>query len=331
VEAGDLYFCVNYGICDLPTVSVLRRRHSLSPASLAFFIDRANSPLAPTQGYRARLDLEHASGVTFSDFHYYRASGETTRYLPFGVHQRRVLAGRVRAGWVRPLASTGEALGIEAENQALLHPRKRFYAGGARSVRGYGENQLGPRILTISPERLRGREVENGTDTYRFCDPALTPNIAQCDPNATAAVDGTTVGIPAEDFLPRPLGGSSVLEASVEYRFPVWGPLQGAVFVDGALVGSGLQSAFAQGQSAITPGFGARFATPVGPIRVDLGVRPTIRERLPVITEVVENGERRLVRLQQRHEYDPLAGTGEQWWRQVLARLTLHLSIGEAF
>jgi hypothetical protein len=31
------------------------------------------------------------------------------------------------------------------------------------------------------------------------------------------------------------------------------------------------------------------------------------------------------------HDYDPLAGTGGGFLRQTLARLTLHLSIGEAY
>ena len=38
----------------------------------------------------------------------------------------------------------------------ILHPRKRLYLGGASSVRGFGENQLGPHVLTVAPELLRG-------------------------------------------------------------------------------------------------------------------------------------------------------------------------------
>jgi outer membrane protein assembly factor BamA len=329
VEAGDLYFCVNYGICDLPTVNVLQQRHSLSPASLGFFADRADSPIGPTQGWRARMDMEHASGFTASDFHYHRISGEATRYEPFGVHRRRVLAGRIRAGWVRPLSGTAEAIGIELGDQALLHPRKRFYAGGSRSVRGYGENQLGPRILTIDPMALRGLRVANGDSTFVFCGRDVP--IAACDPNQVAEVNGDTDAVPVDAFTPRPLGGTNVVEASVEYRFPLWGLLQGAVFVDAGLVGERLDEVFAGGAGSITPGFGARFPTPVGPIRVDLGIRPTITERLPVVTEEVDaDGNRRLVRLQELRDYDPLADAGG-FIRQVLTRLTLHLSIGEAF
>jgi hypothetical protein len=37
------------------------------------------------------------------------------------------------------------------------------------------------------------------------------------------------------------------------------------------------------------------------------------------------------VRLPDPYDYDPLAGTGGGFLRQTLARLTLHLSIGEAY
>jgi hypothetical protein len=133
-------------------------------------------------------------------------------------------------------------------------------------------------------------------------------------------------------FRARALGGTSLLEASVEYRFPLWGPLQGAVFVDGAVVGQQLDGLLAEGAAAITPGFGARFPTPVGPIRVDLGIRPGVTERLPVVTQT-ENaeGQRRLITLEQLRDHDPLAARGGGFLGQVLGRLTLHLSIGEAF
>jgi outer membrane protein assembly factor BamA len=100
VEAGDVYFCINYGICDLPTINALRARQRLSPTVLSFIADRADDPLSPTRGYNARLDLEHASSFTISDFRYNRASGETTHYFPLA-GGRRVIAGRVRGGRAR--------------------------------------------------------------------------------------------------------------------------------------------------------------------------------------------------------------------------------------
>jgi hypothetical protein len=69
----------------------------------------------------------------------------------------------------------------------------------------------------------------------------------------------------------------------------------------------------------------------VGPIRIDLGIRPGLVENLHVVTDVVQsNGTARLVELQQTKEYDPLGGN-ESGFRKILNRLALHLSIGQAF
>jgi outer membrane protein assembly factor BamA len=313
VEAGDLYFCVNYVICDRPTIEAVRRPHLLSPVALSFHSDRSNDPLAATAGYRTRLDLEYASGLTASDFAYGRISGEATRYIPLGIPARRVLAGRVRAGWVRPLEGGGDAIGLDDEGLALLHPRKRFYAGGARSVRGFWENQLGPRILTIAPGELVGENGACGVE--EIVD-------ATCDPGP----------VPARSFRPRPLGGTSVLEGSVEFRFPLFREFRGAAFLDGAIVGERLGGLFSEGTGAVTPGVGARLDTPIGPIRMDLGFRPAVTRSLPVITEYVdESGERTLVRLDTPRDWNPVDAGSGGFLGRLLAHLTLHLSIGEAY
>ncbi|MEX0908216.1 MAG: POTRA domain-containing protein, partial [Gemmatimonadaceae bacterium] len=62
VEAGDVYFCVNFGVCDRPTLDALRGSQRISPLTLTGNIDRTNDPFSPTQGIRGRTTLEHASG-----------------------------------------------------------------------------------------------------------------------------------------------------------------------------------------------------------------------------------------------------------------------------
>ncbi len=306
VEAGDVYYCVNFGVCRRSTIEALRQGQRLSPLGLIGQVNRTDDPLSPTTGYTTRLDLEHASAFTASDFRYHRATGEVTGYRKVGIG---VLAGRVRGGWVRPLGGTAEALGVENASAAVLHPRKRFYSGGSQSVRGYGENQLGPRILTIAADSLRG------------CNTATILN-GECDPNAASA----------DQFQSRPLGGNSVLEGNVEYRFPIRGALGGTVFVDAGRVGDRGLNVPQGARSAVTPGFGVRYLSPVGPVRVDLGIKPTLVEQLAVVTAVTdpETGETRLVQLQRQRHFDPLENSGGSF-RQVLARLQLHLSIGQAF
>jgi outer membrane protein assembly factor BamA len=313
VQAGELYFCVNYGLCDLPTIEAVRRPRRLSPAALSFTVNRADDLLDPTRGWRTRLDLEHASDLTWSQFHYHRASGTWAHYFP-GDLGRQVLGVRVRGGWVRPLGGTADALGVDLFEGEILHPRKRFYAGGANSVRGYGENQLGPRILTVSPEALLDPNGEGGCSAAAIA-------AGTCDPHVA----------PADAFRPRPLGGTTLLEASVEYRFPLWRELRGAVFVDAGAVGGREQARVGRGAWAITPGIGARYATAVGPIRVDLGFRPRTVEELPVVTEVVgEDGQPRIVRLETPRRWDPLEDASG-FFGELMGRLRLHVSIGQAF
>ena len=307
VEAGDVYFCINFGVCDQPTLGALRDRQRLSPLTLTSTINRANDPFSPTRGYRTTVDFEHASAFTLSDFRYNRASADAAVYNP--LRKRGSVAGHLKLGWVRALSSTASALGLNTTDAQLLHPRKRFYAGGSRSVRGFGENQLGPRVLTIPASRLREKDPNCGS----------TVDITTCDPNAATLARG--------DFQPRPLGGNFVAEASAEFRFPVWRQLFGAVFVDGGYVSQKTAPGLPASAKAVTPGFGVRYRSPVGPIRIDLGVNPGRAEDLPVVTETTVNGVTKLVTLTKVRSFAQ-SGAG---FRGALNRLTLHLSIGEAF
>jgi outer membrane protein assembly complex protein YaeT len=302
VDAGDVYFCINYGVCDQATLGALRDRNRLSPLTLTGSVNRANDPLTPTRGYRGSADFEHASAFTLSDYRYNRATSEIAAYRP--IRKRGALAGHVRLGWVKGLQSTASAVGVEGDPD-LLHPSKRFYAGGSRSVRGYGENQLGPRVLTIPASRLRRHDAGCTEDI----------DITLCDPNAE--------GVPQTDFTARPLGGNILAEGSAEFRFPVWRQLMGALFVDAGYVSQRTDPNLPKSKAAVTPGFGMRYLSPVGPIRVDFGINPGRAEDLPVVTEDVVDGRTQLVTLAERRRFT--VGT------RVLDRLVLHLSIGEAF
>ncbi len=334
VEAGDVYFCVNFGVCDGLTISALRDGQRVSPLAATISYNRTNAPFSPTSGIRASAEAEHASGFTASDFRYNRAVAEIAGFYPLRF-RRAVAAARIKAGWVRPLASTADAVGIvnvgnDLTTAQILHPRKRFYAGGSQSVRGFGENQLGPRVLTIDPDVLRGRTVTDDVVSY-VCAPSVP--IMECSVNAPHLQD--------RDFQVRPLGGTTLLEGSVELRIPIRRAVVGAVFVDGAILGEASLGSITTGTAAITPGFGVRYESPVGPIRVDLGVRPTLRRAIPVITQISDStGQRSLVRLGAMTECaDGASGCRtfpdpeeqQSTVRRILRRLTLHLSIGQAF
>jgi outer membrane protein assembly factor BamA len=314
VQASDVYFCVNFGVCDSLTIGTLRSHQSLSPLTLTGFIDRSDIPFSPTKGYVARVDFEHASAYTSSDYRYNRVFVDAAVY-GHKTRTKNIYSAHLRMGWVRPVNS-GADIG-------LLHPRKRFYAGGANSVRGYAENQLGPRILTIDDSTLvKGAASINGGKC------ALTVAAVKfCDPNSP--------NLKAIDFIPQPLGGTSLIEGNVEYRMPLpLGPhlrnFVGAVFVDGGIVGSGsirgIQTItnIVKGTAAITPGFGMRYESAVGPIRVDVGINPSRADVLGVVTAVRDStGQRRIVPLAVSRNYSN--------GKTVLNRLVLHFSIGEAF
>lgn len=317
IEASDVYFCVSAGVCVPSTSRVIARRHPLSPLAFVTRYDGTNSPFAPTQGMRGRVELEYASRFTASDYQYGRVTATASKY--FRTSRTTVLATRVRLGFVRALPNTNRTLGIPDDTASLvLHPRKQFFAGGSQSVRGYGENQLGPRVLTIDPNKLTATSRSTACNMGQLVD-------GSCDPNQS--------GIRARDFQPRPLGGTSLAEANVEYRFPVTFAqgLTGAVFLDGAVVGTRRFSDLFGATGAITPGFGVRFTTPVGPVRLDLGIRPRTVEDLPVITQVTDStGRPHLVTLKTKRRFDESETTGRSL-RKVLNRLTLHLAIGPAF
>jgi outer membrane protein insertion porin family len=307
VDAGDVYFCINYGVCDQPTLEALRGNQKLSPFTITSTIDRTNDPFSPNRGFRANGSIEHASTFTVSDFRYNRASADGAAF--YQVRRRGVIGAHARIGWVSPLSSADQALGVAGTvGGNVLHPRKRFYAGGSHSVRGFGENQLGPRVLTVPIGVLQRNDSLNvactsGTD------------VTTCDPSP----------LKDRDFEPRPLGGNFVLEGSVEARFPVWRDLFGAAFVDGGMVRQKSNPDLPRRRAAITPGFGFRYRSPVGPIRADIGFNPGTTESLPVVTESIVNGQKTLVTLQQRRSYSPSGGGG------ILKRMVLHLSIGEAY
>jgi outer membrane protein insertion porin family len=312
VDAGDVYFCVDYGVCDASTRDVLRNESRLSPFLVGLQIDRSNDPLNPTAGYIVHAEFQHASQFTASDFRYNRAYAVASLYRPVG---RAVIAFNARAGVVGALGSTGAAIGDTSSN--VLHPTVRFYAGGAQSVRGFGENQLGPRVLTIAPNTLRG--------ALNQCPPPTA--IQNCPVNVPYLADAA--------FTPQPLGGRTLLEGSVEYRFPLVGQFGGALFVDGAIVGEGNLPSATSGTHAITPGFGVRYYSIVGPIRVDLGLNPLTTYHLVVLTE---NANRQIVQVTgptgttaaaAERVYTPAHTLGGL--QGLLNRFSLHLSIGQAF
>ncbi len=293
VDAGDVYFCESFGLCDAAALSVFRDPRRLSAVTLGGWLDRTNNPLAPSRGQTMRLDLEYASSVIGSEYEHFRIDGEAAAYRPFG---SSVLAARLRGGWAH--AESG-----------VLHPRMLFYSGGGRSVRGYGENQLGPRVLRVSRDDLLTSGCTDATITD-----------GSCDPNA----------VRSNVFSPRPVGATSLLEGSIELRMRLAGNIGGVLFADGAVAGPGAGSLPAERVATVTPGVGLRYQTPVGALRLDAGWRPARTERLPVVVDSrAADGSTQVTPLvieRQWTSLDDANGRGG-----ALRRVTFHFALGHAF
>jgi outer membrane protein insertion porin family len=302
VRGGAIYFCAGYGICDRATTDALSRRQRLAPVGVSGWIDRADDLEAPTRGYTAVVDAEVASSATGSSFSHQRVAADGAYYRAFGRSDvdsdrfPKVLALHGRAGWVNP--------------QGVLHPRARFYAGGMQSVRGFAENELGPQVLQVRHATLLAAGCTDATIADGSCDPS---------------------SIPSNGFFTRPTGGSSVIEGSAELRMPLGSKLGGVAFLDGAYVGTAGLASPARGRGAVTPGGGLRYRSPLGVLRLDVGLRPVGAQSLPVVAALVDaSGNESIVRLAKEKSYAPLEpdpGT----LRSLGRRLVVHFAMGQAF
>lgn len=270
LDAAEVFFCTSYAVCEPTDIEALQGTNTLSPVGIGVTQDLVNQLLNPTSGRRLLLEIEHASALTGSDYGYDRIIGEVVGYWGLG---STVVAARLRGGWLNPRPFRGN-LGASAARE-IAHPQKRFYSGGANSVRGFAQNQLGPRVLTVDVLRLLNpRTPEEGGETLPpVCTP-LAVFALRCDAGDLA--DGA--------FDPRATGGTRVVDGGVEVRFPVIRDfVQGAAFVDFGQVFSE-NSDLDLDRLEVTPGLGLRYLSPIGPLRMDVAYRPVGGEDLRVIT-----------------------------------------------
>ncbi|MEX2468033.1 MAG: BamA/TamA family outer membrane protein [Gemmatimonadota bacterium] len=322
LEAAEVLFCTGFLVCTPEDIAILGGTNILAPLGLNFTRDRSNDLLNPTRGFRLTIDLEHAAAWSGSDFRYDRAFVEGTSYTPVG---DVVMATRLRGGWV---GSGGfDRLLLPRGAAEIVHPQKRFYAGGSSSVRGFAQGRLGPRVLTLDDPRALLDPADGEGDG---CTPTELMDLS-CDAN----------GLSDERFLPRPTGGTSVIEGNVEFRFRLGASFEAVTFGDFGQVWSDADDV-SLGDLEFTPGVGVRFLSPVGPIRVDVGYRFRGPTELPVITSRIEEAEPGRCS-ETTQECIPFGGSfyvrsGELGFLSPLvlfgdssSRFQLHFSIGQAF
>lgn len=208
--------------------------------------DARDNPADATKGSFNSLDFGVADTAIGSSASFLRMYYQNSTYHPLG--RRFSFARAFRFGVLLPYKDT-VSLAFPAQTTAvqLIPLPERFFAGGGTSLRGFALNQAGPR-----------------------------------------------------DLAGFPVGGQAVMEFHQEFRFPMRLPfvgsaLGGALFYDGGNVYSRVSRITFRASPpkpvfntdtvpqcvfnctnelnyfAHTVGFGLRYSTPVGPIRVDLG------------------------------------------------------------
>ena len=221
-------------------------------------LDFRNNGIHPRSGFLLGNDLQVAGGVLGGDAEDLRIQPEARAYFP--ISRRVTLAARGSVGLLFPLnygntLRTDTAAGTappdvskqEWDRDVQLAYLRAFFAGGPISNRGWPLRGIGPQGIA----------------------PFFSPQIAalqvaqSCTPNSPT-YDEVRCGVP--------LGGLSLWEASVELRFATQSPLEVATFCDAADVSPGrVNLRFARPH--LSCGFGVRYDTPVGAVRLDLAYR----------------------------------------------------------
>lgn len=297
-ESTDIFFCANFGICDPTDISILTEPRWLSPIVFQWLYDRTDSRLNPTSGYRLSPQAEFAAAFTGSEYRYVRFALNAAAFQR--LNPDWIFAFHLRGGFVEPSGSITFG-GEEEASDEIVNPAKRFYGGGANSVRGFTQNLLGPTVLVMD-------------------------SVTQCPDTPLQACAFALADTAANRFDERPRGGNALIEGSLELRYrisPRWGMV---AFLDWGNVYADLTS-FEDLPSA-TPGLGVRFSSPIGPIRLDLGYN-TLGPRLRQVVAELEDGS--LDELELPVVYDPAGFDDPDLFTEIFRRLRIHFAIGQAF
>src|SRR5439155_19951 len=203
--------------------------------SLGFFqpLEWSESPLVAARGLLINTTLDVASTAFGSDIQLIRATGRIAYFLPFG--PKSLTPGVVEDQTLPPLQRWFQ--------QSSL-------AFGARVGIVHSLNHSGPDEPTTLP--IDERFFNGGATTVRsFGERKLGPS----DPKG------------------NPIGGEFYTVFNVEYTFPIYGELQGALFFDaGDLLPTSEEPGVDDMRYAL--GGGLRYKLPIGPIRLDYGWNP---------------------------------------------------------
>jgi outer membrane protein assembly factor BamA len=270
-DAQPALLCAVFNRCDSQSRALLTERNRpLAVASVHLDRLRADNPVNPRTGTTLRLDLRGAGKEIGSDrdLQFIKGLADGSFYRP--VSPGITFAARLRLGSVLGRTfSFGDTVGF-------VPPEERLYAGGAASVRGFQQNELGDLIYIAE-------------DTVR----------------RTAGAGDTVYFDLSSDQFRRvvPVGGNSLIVANLELRFrsAIYPELiQYTAFLDGGNVwqrGRNLGSTTPSVKNLFlkglrwTPGVGVRVFTPVGPFQANVGYNPYPRPSGAIFFDQAPNAQ----------------------------------------
>ena len=215
-----------------------KSEYQVTSIGLTNTLDFRESPYVNPRGFLIGNTIDVAPGGVGSDIEFVRSTMRVGYYLPFGP---------------KPLTP-----GV-VDDQHIQSGFQRWFrqssiAFGARAGVIHSLTTSGSSEATEIP--IDERFFNGGATTVRsFGERELGPH----------------------DNHGHPVGGEFFTVFNVEYTFPIFGELQGAVFTDaGNLLPTSEDIGLSDMRYAI--GGGLRYKLPVGPIRLDYGVNPDPRE-----------------------------------------------------
>jgi outer membrane protein assembly complex protein YaeT len=277
-------YCSVFRVCDSADQAFLRDRRRFGAVTMTAVRRKVNAVLDPSAGGVVQLSLEYASRFVGSDtlYEFNRGELEIEHYYP--ISRRGVFAWRVQGGALLP-----QRISLSGQSARFVPPDQRFYGGGPNSVRGYARNELGPLVYVTSD--TNNRTVSGGDTTY--------------------------AGV-----VTAPTGGNALFVMSAELRFAtpfLPDRLRLGLFVDAGQVWERRTELISFGTLRVTPGFGVRYATPLGPVRLDAAYKGYANEPGPLF---LSSGAT-LTRV--RDSYHPRRPDA------LLRRITLQFAVGQAF
>ena len=281
------YRRVSTGSLNIPALLVPQLLESvrIGILSASYIQDHRDNPSDAHRGFWNTIDTGVAGGFFGSQRSFARVLARNATYTSIG--RNLVFARQTQFGVIVPFAI---AAGTSPSDEIPLP--ERFYGGGGVSMRGFGDNQAGPRDI--------------GT--------------------------ATEMGNPSVNATGFPIGGNALFFNTFELRFPLLGPnISGVFFHDmgniyttlGDMTLAYKQPSMGNFNYAVqAPGFGIRYKTPLGPIRVDFSY---------ALNPTVYDGYSSSLTIQQLLDCGPSTASTCTSSKQTLSHFNFFFSIGQAF